>query len=326
MTRRSATLVTGAAGFIGSFVSQRLLERGDAVVGLDDLNDYYDPELKRARLARLQKASRFAFERANIVDAAAIERVFASNAIESVVHLAAQAGVRHSISHPQDYIDSNLTGFLNILQAVRARPVRHLVYASSSSVYGGNTKLPFSESDRVDRPVSLYAASKRANELMAHVYSLQFGVPATGLRFFTVYGPWGRPDMATFRFTQAIVAGQPIDVYNHGDMRRDFTYIDDIVDGVIRVLDRAPAPDADGVAHRVYNIGNHRSELLMRFIEVLSAALGKKAEMRFLPMQMGDVKETFADITELSRDYGWAPATTIDAGLPRFVQWYREYY
>jgi UDP-glucuronate 4-epimerase len=326
VTKPGATLVTGAAGFIGSFVAQRLLERGDHVIGLDDLNDYYDPELKRARLARLQRQSQFAFEKADIVDTAEIERIFAQHAIESVVHLAAQAGVRHSITHPQDYIDSNLTGFLNILQAVRARPVKHLVYASSSSVYGGNTKLPFSENDRVDRPVSLYAATKRANELMAYVYSWQFGVPATGLRFFTVYGPWGRPDMATFKFTQAIIAGQPIDVYNHGDMCRDFTYIDDIVEGVVRVVDRVPAKGADGVQHRVYNIGNHRSEPLLRFIEVLSDALGRKAEMRLLPMQMGDVKETFADISELSSEYGWAPTTSIDVGLPHFVKWYGEYY
>lgn len=321
-----ATLVTGVAGFIGSHVAQRLLERGDSVIGLDNLNEYYDPELKRARLARFLSHSNFAFERVDIVDAAATERVFAQNTIESVVHLAAQAGVRHSITHPQEYIDINLTGFLNILQAVRARPVRHLVYASSSSVYGGNTKLPFSETDRVDRPVSLYAATKRANEQMAYVYSLQSRVPATGLRFFTVYGPWGRPDMATFKFTQAIVRGQPIDVYNQGDMRRDFTYVDDIVDGVVRVLDRVPASDSSGVPHRVYNIGNHRSEPLLRFVEVLSAALGRKAEMRFLPMQMGDVKESFADITELSRDYGWAPTTTIDIGLPQFVRWYWEFY
>ena len=318
--------MTGAAGFIGSFVAQRLLERGDDVIGLDDLNDYYDPELKRARLARLQHQSKFAFEKADIVDTAAIERIFAQRAIERVVHLAAQAGVRHSITHPQAYIDSNLTGFLNILQAVRARPVHHLVYASSSSVYGGNTKLPFSESDRIDRPVSLYAATKRANELMAYVYSSQFGVPATGLRFFTVYGPWGRPDMATFIFTRAIIAGQPIDVYNHGDMRRDFTYIDDIVEGVVRVLDRVPPKGADGVQHRVYNIGNHRSEPLLRFIDVLSGALGRKAEMRFLPMQVGDVKETFADISDLSGEYGWSPTTSIDVGLPCFVEWYERYY
>jgi len=324
MTR--STLVTGAAGFIGSFVSQRLLARGNAVVGLDNLNDYYDPNLKRARLARLQDSPDFAFVEADIVDPAAIQRVFAQHSIERVVHLAAQAGVRHSITHPQDYIDSNLTGFLNILQAVRARPVHHLVYASSSSVYGGNTKLPFSESDRVDRPVSLYAVTKRANEMMAYVYSSQFGVPATGLRFFTVYGPWGRPDMATFIFTRAILAGQPIDVYNHGDMRRDFTYIDDIAEGVVRVLDRVPPNGADGVQHRVYNIGNHRSEPLLRFIDVLSGALGRKAEMRFLPMQVGDVKETFADISDLSREYGWSPTTRIDEGLPRFVKWYGEYY
>ena len=325
MTR--STLVTGAAGFIGSFVSERLLARGNAVVGLDNLNDYYDPDLKRARLARLQGTVRTLHSSKLISSIRLPSSAFLTqHSIERVVHLAAQAGVRHSITHPQDYINSNLTGFLNILQAVRARPVHHLVYASSSSVYGGNTKLPFSESDRVDRPVSLYAATKRANEMMAYVYSSQFGVPATGLRFFTVYGPWGRPDMATFIFTRAILAGQPIDVYNHGDMRRDFTYIDDIAEGVVRVLDRVPAKGADGVQHRVYNIGNHRSEPLLRFIQVLSDALGQKAEMRLLPMQMGDVKETFADISELSSEYGWAPTTSIDVGLPRFVKWYGEYY
>ena len=302
------------------------LARGDAVIGLDNLNSYYDPELKRARLSRLDNQPEFAFVAADMVDAAAIERLFREHPIERVVHLAAQAGVRHSITHPQDYIDSNMTGFLNVLQGVRARPVQHLVYASSSSVYGGNTKLPFSESDPVDRPVSLYAATKRANELMACVYSQQFGIPATGLRFFTVYGPWGRPDMATFKFTQAIVAGQPIDVYNHGDMRRDFTYIDDIAEGVVRVLDRVPDKGADGLQHRVFNIGNHRPEPLLRFIEVLGDALGQKPEMRFLPMQMGDVKETFADISAISAEYGWAPTTTIDVGLPRFVQWYEHYY
>ena len=322
----AAVLVTGVAGFIGSFVAQRLLARGDAVVGLDNLNNYYDPALKRDRLALLDHQPEFTFVGGDLVDAEAIERLFRDHPIERVVHLAAQAGVRHSITHPQDYIDSNMTGFLNVLQGVRAHPVQHLVYASSSSVYGGNTKLPFAETDPVDRPVSLYAATKRANELMARVYSQQFGVPATGLRFFTVYGPWGRPDMATFKFTQAIGAGQPIDVYNHGDMRRDFTYIDDIVEGVIRVLDRVPQPDADGVQHRIFNIGNHRSEPLLRFVEVLGDALGRKPEMRFLPMQMGDVKETFADISALSAEYGWTPTTTIDTGLPRFVEWYEHYY
>ena len=326
MTTHAATLVTGVAGFIGSHVARQLLRRGDRVIGLDDLNAYYDPKLKLARLDTLSKSANFVFEKASIVDAALVSHIFSQHTIDAVVHLAAQAGVRHSITHPQDYIDSNLTGFLNILQAARARPVRHLVYASSSSVYGANTKLPFSESDRVDRPVSLYAATKRANEAMAYVYSLQFGIPATGLRFFTVYGPWGRPDMATFRFTRAIVAGEPIDVYNHGDMRRDFTYIDDIVDGVVKVLDRVPKKAPDGVQHRVFNIGNHRSEPLMRFIEVLAEALGRKPEIRFLPMQMGDVKETFADIDALSREYEWAPTTTIDIGLPRFVEWYDQYY
>lgn len=321
-----AVLVTGVAGFIGSFVAQRLLARGDGVIGLDNLNSYYDPGLKRARLSRLDNQPGFTFVAADLVDAAAMERLFNEHPIERVVHLAAQAGVRHSITHPQDYIDSNMTGFLNVLQGVRARPVQHLVYASSSSVYGGNTKLPFSESDPVDRPVSLYAATKRANELMACVYSHQFGIPATGLRFFTVYGPWGRPDMATFKFTQAIVAGQPIDVYNHGDMRRDFTYIDDIVEGVVRVLDRVPDKGADGLQHRVFNIGNHHPEPLLRFIEVLGDALGQKPEMRLLPMQMGDVKETFADISAISAEYGWSPTTTIDVGLPRFVQWYEQYY
>ena len=321
-----AVLITGVAGFIGSFVAQRLLARGDTVIGLDNLNSYYDPGLKRARLSRLDSQPGFTFVAADLVDAAAMERLFRERPIERVVHLAAQAGVRHSITHPQDYIDSNMTGFLNVLQGVRARPVQHLVYASSSSVYGGNTKLPFSESDPVDRPVSLYAATKRANELMACVYSQQFGIPATGLRFFTVYGPWGRPDMATFKFTQAIVAGQPIDVYNHGDMRRDFTYIDDIAEGVVRVLDRVPDKGADGLQHRVFNIGNHRPEPLLRFIEVLGDALGQKPEMRLLPMQMGDVKETFADISAISAEYGWSPTTTIDVGLPRFVQWYEHYY
>ncbi|MCX7900916.1 MAG: SDR family NAD(P)-dependent oxidoreductase, partial [Burkholderiaceae bacterium] len=256
-------LVTGAAGFIGFHVAQALLARGDAVLGLDSLNDYYDPALKQARLAQLAH-SRFIFERCDLADRAAVQAVFARHRIEAVVHLAAQAGVRYSLSHPHAYVDANVVGFLNLLEAVRARPVRHTVYASTSSVYGANTKLPFAVEDRVDQPVSLYAATKRADELMAYVYARQFGLVLTGLRFFTVYGPWGRPDMAAFKFTRAILAGEPIEVYNHGDMKRDFTYIDDVVDGLLRVLDRPPAPDENGVPPRLYNIGNHRPEPLLR--------------------------------------------------------------
>ena len=322
-------LVTGAAGFIGAAVAEGLLARGDAVLGVDNLNAYYDPQLKRDRLARIQAApggERFAFERADVADGAVVRRLFERHAVEAVVHLAAQAGVRHSFSHPQDYIDSNLTGFLNVLEAVRARPVRHCVYASSSSVYGANTKFPFAEADRVDLPVSLYAATKRANELMADVYARQFGVPLTGLRFFTVYGPWGRPDMAPMKFTRAILAGEPIDVYNQGDMQRDFTYVDDIVQGVLAVLDRPPPPRADGVLHRLFNIGNNHPEPLMRFIDVLEQALGQRAERRLLPMQPGDVQATAADIEALRAATGWSPTTPIDLGLPRMVQWYRGYF
>jgi UDP-glucuronate 4-epimerase len=323
-------LVTGAAGFIGYHVADRLLARGQAVVGLDNLNDYYDPRLKKARLALLQHKPDFRFLQIDLADRAAIQSLFAAGGIEAVVHLAAQAGVRYSITHPHAYVDSNLTGFLNLLEGARAcgeqgRPVRHMVYASSSSVYGGNRTLPFSEGDRVDRPVSLYAATKRANELMAHVYALQFAVPLTGLRFFTVYGPWGRPDMATYKFTRAILAGEPIEVYNHGDMQRDFTYIDDIVSGVLAVLDKLPPRDEDGVQHRVYNIGNHRPEPLLRFIEVLGKALGRTPVQKLLPMQQGDVRATYADISALQRDYGWEPTTAIDEGLPAFVGWYRDY-
>jgi len=317
-------LVTGAAGFIGYHVCERLLARGDTVVGLDNLNDYYDPRLKQARIDRLAH-ERFTFERIELADRAAVDALFARHKFSRIVHLAAQAGVRYSLTHPHAYIDSNVTGFLNLLEAVRARPVEHFVYASSSSVYGANTKLPFAVEDRVDHPVSLYAATKRANELMGFVYARTFGLRLTGLRFFTVYGPWGRPDMAAMIFARAILAGQPIDVYNHGEMQRDFTYIDDIVSGVLAIVDRLPPPE-DGVQHRVYNIGNHRSEQLMRFIELLSAALGRKPQMNMLPMQPGDVAATYADISALQRDYGWQPTTTIDQGLPKLVQWYRSYY
>jgi UDP-glucuronate 4-epimerase len=317
-------LVTGAAGFIGYHVAERLLARGDAVVGIDNLNDYYDPRLKQARLARLAHP-RFAFERLELADRAAVESLFVRHRFSRIVHLAAQAGVRYSLTHPHAYVDANVTGFLNLLEAARARPVAHFVYASSSSVYGANRKLPFSVDDRVDHPVSLYAATKRANELMAFVYARTFGVPLTGLRFFTVYGPWGRPDMAAMIFTRAILAGEPIDVYNHGDMSRDFTYIDDIVSGVVAIADRLPAPEG-GVQHRVYNIGNHRPEPLLRFIEVLADALGRKPRMNLMPMQPGDVQATYADIEAIERDYGWRPTTTIDEGLPKLVAWYRQYY
>ena len=317
-------LVTGAAGFIGYHVAERLLARGETVVGIDNLNDYYDPLLKQARLDRLAHP-RFSFERVELADRAAVEALFVRHRFSRIVHLAAQAGVRYSLTHPHAYVDSNITGFLNLLEAVRTRHIEHFVYASSSSVYGANTKLPFSVEDRVDHPVSLYAATKRANELMGFVYARTFGIPLTGLRFFTVYGPWGRPDMAAMIFTRAILAGEPIDVYNHGNLQRDFTYIDDIVSGVVAIMDRLP-PAQDGVQHRVYNIGNHRPEPLMRFIEVLSNALGQKPQMSMLPMQPGDVHATFADIGALARDYGWQPTTTIDEGLPRLVAWYRAYY
>jgi UDP-glucuronate 4-epimerase len=322
----ASILVTGAAGFIGSYVATRLLARGAAVVGLDNVNDYYDPKLKEDRLARLTPHANFRFERVDLADRPAMEAVFARHRFDSIIHLAAQAGVRYSLTHPHAYVDSNLAGMMTILEGARAQQVRHLVYASSSSVYGANTKLPFSTSDAVDRPISLYAATKRANELMAYVYAMQFGVPATGLRFFTVYGPWGRPDMAAFKFTKAILAGEAIEVYNFGDMQRDFTYVDDIVEGVLRVHDKPAAPDADGVRHKVYNIGNHRSEPLLRFIEVLADALGRRPEMKLMPLQAGDVKATYADTDDLRREFNWAPATPIDVGLPRLVAWYRDYY
>ncbi|HEY0861929.1 NAD-dependent epimerase [Pseudoxanthomonas sp. F37] len=330
-------LVTGAAGFIGSHLSERLLARGDEVLGYDNLNAYYDPALKEARLARLLPQAGFGFVRASLEDRAALEAAFDDFKPQRVVNLAAQAGVRYSLENPHAYIDSNIVGFLNILEACRHRGIEHLVYASSSSVYGANRKLPFAVEDSVDHPVSLYAASKKANELMAHTYSHLFGLPTTGLRFFTVYGPWGRPDMALFLFTRRILAGEPIDVFNHGHHTRDFTYIDDIVEGVIRTLDRVPGPDpaydplaptpASSLApYRVYNIGNHQPVQLLRYIEVLEDCLGRKAEKRLLPLQPGDVPDTEADVEALRRDTGYSPATPIETGVRRFVEWYRAFY
>ena len=320
-------LVTGAAGFIGAAVAEELLARGEVVHGIDNFNAYYDPQLKRDRLARVQAhagGGRFTFETLDLVDGDGMRKLFARQAFTGVVHLAAQAGVRHSFTHPRDYVDSNLAGFMNMLECVRAHPPKHCVYASSSSVYGANTKSPFAEDDRVDQPVSLYAATKRANELMADVYARQFGLHLTGLRFFTVYGPWGRPDMAPMKFTKAILAGEPIDVYNHGDMSRDFTYIDDIVSGVLAVL-ALPAPKAT-VPHRLFNIGNNKPERLMRFIDVLEQAIGKPAVRNMQPMQPGDVQSTAADVSRLTAATGWSPSTPIEVGLPRMVEWYRRYF
>ena len=330
-------LVTGAAGFIGSHLSERLLARGDEVLGYDNLNAYYDPALKEARLARLMPQDGFSFVRASLEDRAALEAAFDDFKPQRVVNLAAQAGGRYALENPHAYIESNIVGFLNILEACRHRGIEHLVYASSSSVYGANRKLPFAVEDSVDHPVSLYAASKKANELMAHTYSHLFGLPTTGLRFFTVYGPWGRPDMALFLFTKKILAGEPIDVFNHGHHTRDFTYVDDIVEGVIRTLDRVPGPDpaydplaptpASSLApYRVYNIGNHQPVQLLRYIEVLEDCLGRKAEKRLLPMQPGDVPDTEADGEALRRDTGYSPATPIETGVRRFVEWYRAFY
>jgi len=319
-------LVTGVAGFIGYHVALALLERGETVFGLDDLNAYYDVALKQARLARLRAHAGFSFHRVDISDRQAVDTAVdaAPGRIDRIVHLAAQAGVRYSLTHPFAYAQANLIGHLVMLELARRLPgLRHMVYASSSSVYGGNTKLPFAVEDRVDHPVSLYAATKKADELMSHSYSHLFGLPQTGLRFFTVYGPWGRPDMALYLFTEAIMAGRPITVFNHGDMQRDFTYIYDITAGVLATLDLPPTGDAP---HRVYNIGNSRSEPLLRLIELLENALGRKAERRFEPMQPGDVKETYADISAIQRDTGFTPRVQIDVGVPRFVQWYREYH
>jgi UDP-glucuronate 4-epimerase len=330
-------LVTGAAGFIGMHTSLRLLERGDEVVGFDNMNAYYDPALKAARLARLEEHAGFAFVKGSLEDRDAVSRLFAEHRPDRVVNLAAQAGVRYSIEDPHAYVDSNLVGFLNILEGCRAIDVDHLVYASSSSVYGANTKLPFSVADAVDHPVSLYAATKKANELMAHTYSHLFGLPTTGLRFFTVYGPWGRPDMALFLFTKAIVAGEPIRIFNHGRMRRDFTYIDDIVEGVIRVLDTPAAPDptfdpddpdpsTSSAPYRVFNIGNDQPTELLRYVEVLEDALGMQAIRQLEDIQPGDVPATWADVDALRAAVGFAPATPVEEGVRRFVAWYREFY
>jgi len=319
-------LVTGAAGFIGAAVAQELVGRGEEVVGIDNLNAYYDPRLKQDRLARVRAApggERFRFETLDLADADGMLRLFEQHRFDRVVHLAAQAGVRHSFSHPRDYVESNVAGFLNLLECLRAHPAAHCVYASSSSVYGAGARAPFSEDDRVDHPISLYAVSKRANELMAEVYARQFALPLTGLRFFTVYGPWGRPDMAPMKFTRAILVGETIDVYNHGDMARDFTYIDDIVHGVLAVL---ALPPAGGLPHRLFNIGNNQPERLLHFIEVLEKALGRQASRRMLPMQQGDVQATAADVSRLREATGWAPSTSIEEGLPRMVRWYNAYY
>src|SRR4051812_19386499 len=330
-------LITGAAGFIGSALALRLAERGEHVTGLDNLNNYYDVRLKEARLARLQDKPGFEFVRADITDTAAMADLFNRQRFDAVVHLAAQAGVRYSLENPKAYIDSNLVGFGHILEGCRQSRVGHLVFASSSSVYGANKRLPFSEHDNVDHPVSLYAATKKANELMAHAYAHLFGLPCTGLRFFTVYGPWGRPDMALFKFTRGILAGESLPVFNHGKMVRDFTYVDDIVEGVIRVMDRPAQPDPNwsgerpdsarsSAPWRIFNIGNHRPVELMRYIEVLETCLGQKAKLDLQPMQPGDVPATYADVAELTAATGFDPATPVEEGVKRFVEWYRSYY
>jgi UDP-glucuronate 4-epimerase len=330
-------LVTGTAGFIGYHVAKRLLERGDSVAGLDNLNDYYDPSLKEARLRMLEPFERFRFVRADVGDRTAMESLFAELRPKRVVHLAAQAGVRYSLTNPFAYTRSNIDGFLTILEGCRHHGVEHLVFASSSSVYGANTRQPFSEHHNVDHPVSLYAATKKANELMAHTYSSLFGLPATGLRFFTVYGPWGRPDMALFKFTRGILAGEAIPVFNEGRMIRDFTYIDDIVEGIIRVLDHTaaadpawtgddPDPARSYAPWRVFNIGNNKPVELLEYIAVLEECIGVKAKLDLLPMQPGDVPSTMADVSELERSVGFRPSTTVREGIRRFVDWYRGYY
>ena len=330
-------LVTGAAGFIGYHLCKRLLAEGETVVGLDNLNDYYEVALKEARLERLVAHPRFTFARLDLADGPGLAALFERHGFDLVVNLAAQAGVRYSLVNPQAYVNSNLTGFVNVLEACRHAGTGHLIYASSSSVYGAVTQMPFSVRQNVDHPVSLYAASKKANELLAHTYSHLFRLPTTGVRFFTVYGPWGRPDMALFLFTRAILAGRPIDVFNDGQMQRDFTYIDDIIEGLVRLGRRPAAPDPDwdparpaahtsNAPYRLYNIGNHHPIPLLHLIEVLEDCLGRKAEKRFMPMQPGDVPATYADIDDLKRDVGFEPTTPIEVGVERFVEWYRSHY
>ncbi|MDD2898179.1 MAG: NAD-dependent epimerase [Desulfuromonadaceae bacterium] len=330
-------LVTGAAGFVGFHLSQRLLSQGVEVVGVDNLNDYYDVNLKRARLSQLEGRAGFTFRTLDLADREAMTSLFSEINFSVVVNLGAQAGVRYSIKNPNAYIDSNLVGFGNVLEGCRHNNVKHLVYASSSSVYGANTKMPFSVHHNVDHPVSLYAATKKANELMAHTYSSLYNLPTTGLRFFTVYGPWGRPDMAYFSFTKAILEGKPIDVYNNGNMKRDFTYIDDIVEGLVRVIDRIPIPNSEWrsdnpdpgtsyAPYRIYNIGNNNPVELLRFIEVMEECLGKMAVKNYMPIQAGDVPATFADVDDLIRDVGFRPETSIEKGMGMFIEWYKGYY
>jgi UDP-glucuronate 4-epimerase len=330
-------LVTGSAGFIGYHLSQRLLSRGDKVIGLDNINDYYDVSLKEARLELLKQQNNFSFYKLDLADQQRIEKLFQDHQFEIVVNLAAQAGVRYSLKNPHAYINSNIVGFTNILEGCRYSQVKHLVFASSSSVYGANTKIPFSVHDNVDHPISLYAASKKSNELMAHTYSHLYNLPTTGLRFFTVYGPWGRPDMALFLFTKAILSGQPINVFNYGKMRRDFTYIDDIIEGVTRVIDNLPQPNPDWsgenpdpgtskAPYKIYNIGNNNPVELLHFIEVIESCLGMKAKRNMLPMQPGDVPINYADVDDLMKDVGFKPNTPIEVGVQRFMDWYKNYY
>lgn len=319
-------LITGGAGFIGFYLSKGLLEKGAEVIGIDNLNDYYEVSLKEERLSLLKPFERYTFIREDIADKAVVMKIFEKYQPQVVINLAAQAGVRYSIDNPDAYIQSNIVGFFNILEGCRYHPVEHLVFASSSSVYGGNKKVPFSTEDKVDQPVSLYAATKKSNELMAYSYSKLYGIPLTGLRFFTVYGPMGRPDMAYYKFAKKIMNGEPIQIYNNGDMRRDFTYIDDIIIGIENILCNPPAKDENGAAYKIYNIGNNQPEQLMDYISVLEKCLGKKAEKEYLPMQPGDVYETYADVQELMNDFGFKPSTTIEEGLSKFAEWFLDYY